>query len=227
METFLSNATSFPTSVFTTINLVLIGIWFFMALGLLDIEVFDLDADVDIDADIDVDMDIDADASGMGGIASFLASLGLTGVPIFIVITIIFFTSWLLSYFTVKYGLFWNSFDSLRYLIGSGIMVLSFLVSIPLTAQFIKPLKKFFAKLNAETTSTSLLGKQCTVRSTRVTESFGEAECVNDGASLILKVRASEDYALARGDLVRIIEIDAQKSIFQVVPEKEFNTNNV
>lgn len=223
MEAFLSNATSFPTSVFTTINLVIIGIWLFMALGLLDIEVFDMD----IDADVDADIDIDVDGSSLNGITSFLASLGLTGVPIFIVATIIFFTSWLLSYFTVKYGLFWNNFESIRYLVGSGIMLLSFLVSIPLTAQFIKPLKKFFAKLNQETTSKSLLGKQCTVRSTRVSPTFGEAECVNDGASLILKIRASEDYALAKGDLVRIIEIDSQKSTYQVVPEKEFNTNNI
>ena len=223
METFLANATSFPTAVFTTINLVIIGIWFFMALGLLDIEIFDIDGDFDVD----VDVELDADASGISGIASFLASLGLTGVPIFIVLTIIFFVSWLLSYFSVKYGLFWNNFESVRYLIGSGIMVGSFLISIPLTAQLIKPLKTFFAKLNRETTVTSLLGKQCIVRSSKVNSNFGEAECTNDGASLILKIRASEDYGLKKGDTVRVIEIDKANSIYQVVPEKEFSVNNI
>jgi len=223
MEQFIANITSFPTAVFTTINLVIIGIWLFMALGLLDIEVFDIDADVDVDIDIDADVDIDADATGLSGVASFLASLGLTGVPIFIVLTIIFFVSWLLSYFTVKYGLFWNNFESIRYLLGTGIMVLSFLVSIPVTAQLIKPLKGFFAKLNnSSNTAKTLLGKQCKVRSTKVSLTAGEAECFIDGASLILKVRADEVYQLKRGDLVRIIDIDPVTSIYHVVPEKEF-----
>jgi hypothetical protein len=217
MEAFVENISSFPTAIFTTINLVIIGIWLIMALGLIDIEVFDFDLDTDID--------LDADAS-VSGVASFLATLGLSGVPFFIVLTFIFFIAWIISYVAVKYGLFWNNFDSIRYLLGSGILVVSFLAAIPITAQLIKPVRILFAKLNSDTTtSRSLLGKQCIVRSTKVTSSFGEAECENQGASLILRIRADEKYQLKKGDLVRIIEVDQNKSIYQVIPEKEFNIN--
>ncbi|MCW8877038.1 MAG: DUF1449 family protein [Kangiellaceae bacterium] len=215
MDAFLAVAGSFPVSIYTTINLVIIGIWFFMALGLFDIEVFD----------VDVDIEIDADAGSLSGVTGFLATLGLTGVPIFIVLTIIFFSSWIVSYFAVKYGLFWNNSEIIRYLVGTGIMVGSFLISIPVTAQAVKPLRKFFAKLNNTTTAKSLKGKQATVRTSKVNSSFGEAECVNDGASLVLKIRADEKYELTKGDLVRIIEVDQEGSIYHVVPEKEFGLN--
>ncbi|MBV1910916.1 MAG: YqiJ family protein [Kangiellaceae bacterium] len=216
MDQFLLNISSFPTAIFTTVNVVIIGIWFIIALGLIDMEVFDLS----------IDIDVDTDPTSLSGIASFLVTLGLSGVPIFIVLTIIFFVSWIISYIAVKYGLFWNNFDSIRYIVGLVILVVSFLASIPITAQFIKPLRKLFSKLNSgSTTSQSLLGKQCVVRTTKVNKSFGEAECTNQGASLILKIRASESYQLKNGDLVRIIEFDQESSAYQVIPENEFSIN--
>jgi hypothetical protein len=190
--------------------------WLIIALGLIDMEILDLS----------IDIDVETDPNSVSGIASFLATLGLSGVPIFIVLTIIFFVSWIICYTAVKYILFWNNFDSIRYIIGSIILVGSFLVSIPITAQLVKPLRKLFTKLNNDSTSSeSLIGKQCIVRTTKVNEQFGEAECINQGASLILKVRAHEKFQLKNGDLARIIEVDQKSSIYQVIPEKEFGEN--
>ncbi|TQV70962.1 hypothetical protein FLL45_21790 [Aliikangiella marina] len=222
MDAFLDLVTAYPTSVFTTINLIIVGIWLIMALGLLDIEIFDFDIDTDIDIDVDA-----PDADITGG-TTFLSTLGLQGVPFFIVLTIIFFVSWLITYFSVKYLLFWNNFESLRYILGSGILVVSFLVSIPITARLIRPLRKLFTKLNhAGATATDMMGKQCKVRTSKVTPSFGEGECNNEGASLILKIRADEKYQLSKGDLVRIIDVDKEQSVFQVIPEDEFGINNI
>ena len=216
MDQFLINISSFPTAILTTINVVIIGIWIIIAFGLIDIDALDLS----------IDIDLDTDPTSVSGVASYLVSLGLAGVPIFIVLTIVFFVSWIISYSAVKYGLFWNNSDFIRYIVGSGILVVSFLASLPITAQLIKPLRKLFSKLNNDsTTSQSLLGKQCVVRTTKVTESFGEAICENQGASLILKIRASEKYQLKNGDLVRIIEVDQDSSVYQVIPESEFSIN--
>lgn len=216
MDQFLINISSFPTAIFTTINVVIIGIWIIIAFGLIDIDALDLS----------IDIDLDTDPTSVSGVASYLVSLGLAGVPIFIVLTIIFFVSWIISYSAVKYGLFWNNSDFIRYIVGSGILVVSFLASLPITAQLIKPLRKLFSKLNNDsTTSQSLLGRQCIVRTTKVTESFGEAICENQGASLILNIRASEKYQLKNGDLVRIIEVDQESSVYQVIPENEFSIN--
>ena len=216
MDGILEVAFSFPVVIFTTINLVIIGLWGLMAIGLFDFEFFDVDIDVEIDAD-----------TSLSGIASLLVTLGLSGVPIFIVLTLLFFTSWLIAYFFMRYGMFWNTSEILQYIIGTGVLIGSFALSIPVAAQFVKPLRKFFAKLNATTTAKSLLGKQATVRTTKVSQTFGEAECVNEGASLILKIRADEKYQLTKGDLVRVIEIEKEAGIYYVVPEKEFSTENI
>ncbi len=216
MDAILEVAFSFPVVILTAINLIIVGLWGLMAIGLFDFELFDVDIDVEIDAD-----------TSLSGIASLLVTLGLSGVPIFIVLTLLFFTAWLIAYFFMRFGMFWNTSDIIQLVVGIGVLLGSFAASIPIAAQVVKPLRKFFAKLNATTTSNSILGKQAIIRTTRVSQSFGEAECVNDGASLILKVRADESYHLTKGDLVRVIEVEKETGIYHVVPEKEFSTENI
>ena len=139
MDAILEVAFSFPVVIFTAINLIIVGMWGLMAIGLFDFELFDVDIDVEIDAD-----------TSLSGVASLLVTLGLNGVPIFLVLTILFFTSWLIAYFFMRYGLFWNTTDIIRYVAGAGVLIGSFVLSIPVAAQAVKPLRKFFAKLNAD-----------------------------------------------------------------------------
>ncbi len=218
MSEFWAITNSFPTAIYTTINLVLIGYWLLVALGLFDFEFFD------IDIDIDPDIDLDSGTTQLTGFAGFLATFGLTGVPVTIVFTILMFVSWTLSYFLVLLGLFWTTNALILWVAGSIILIISFLFSLPITAQIIKPLRKLFRQLYGGSGAKILLGKPCIIRSSRVDLNFGEALCDMEGASLIINVRAEEKYQFKKGDSARIIEHDKEKNTYFIISEEEFNT---
>ncbi|WP_144392257.1 OB-fold-containig protein [Pleionea sediminis] len=213
MNEIWSIASSFPTSIFTTINLILIGYWLIVAFGLLDFDFFDLD------------IDTDADVSDLSGFATFLATLGLTGVPITIVLTILMFCAWLISYIASKYLFFWVESESLMWLIGSLTSIGSLALALPITAWCIRPLRKLFKKLHGGSDNKNLLGRPCRVRSSKVNKTFGEAVCDFDGASLLLKVRADEKYQFKRGDTAYIVDYDATKSVYFLVDKNDFHNS--
>jgi len=214
MEAFFANIFHYPTVFFTVILLVLGVYWFFAILGMIDIDVLDLDMDADVDMDVDLE--------GLTGLAGLLVTLGLTGVPVTVVVTLLSLLAWLVSYFVVHLFFFWEPGSLMGYLIGTAIVPLAIAVSIPVTAQLIKPLKPLFKKAYTPPPEKVLLGRTCNVRSTRVDEAFGEAAADLDGASLILRIRAKADAGLKRGDAVVLIEHRPEDNTYWVVPEHEF-----
>ena len=218
MEAFIANIFSYPTVFFTIVLLVLAVYWLFAILGMVDIDVLDLD--MDVDADIDVDLE------GMTGLAGLLVTLGLTGVPVTVVVTLLALMAWLISYFAVHLLFFWEHASWISYLAGSALIPAAIAVSIPLTAQLIKPLKPLFKKAYTPPPEKVLLGRACTVRSSRVDERFGEVTADLDGASLILRVRGEANKNIKRGDTVVLIEHRPDDNTYWVVPETEFNNND-
>lgn len=218
MEAFIANIFSYPTVFFTIVLLVLAVYWLFAILGMVDIDVLDLD--MDVDADIDVDLE------GMTGLAGLLVTLGLTGVPVTVVATLLALLAWLISYFAVHLLFFWEHASWISYLAGSALIPAAIAVSIPLTAQLIKPLKPLFKKAYTPPPEKVLLGRACTVRSSRVDERFGEVTADLDGASLILRVRGEANKNIKRGDAVVLIEHRPDDNTYWVVPETEFNNND-
>lgn len=93
MGSFLTNISSFPTAIFTTFTLVMAGFWLLMMAGIFDLDILDLDLETDLDGDPD----------NLHGITAVLVTLGLTGVPVTVVLTIISLVSWLLSYYAVYF----------------------------------------------------------------------------------------------------------------------------
>lgn len=209
MDTFIANIATFPTALFTTFMLVIIGFWLLTLIGMMDLEVLDIDIDVDADA--------------LQGMSALIVTLGFTGVPLTIVLSILGLVSWLVCYYAVHFGLFWADAGIMRYALGAVIAIGSFAVALPITRLVIKPLKKLFSKLGDNTSSKSLLGTTCTVRTTRVDDTFGEAQCLFNDAPLILKIRADTPNTFSRGDNVVIIEHDSEKQTYFVVSETEFN----
>ena len=218
MEAFFANIFSYPTVFFTVILLVLAVYWLFAILGMVDIDVLDLD--MDVDADVDVDLE------GMTGLAGLLVTLGLTGVPVTVVMTLLALLAWLLSYFAVHLLFFWEHGSLMSYLVGSALIPAAIAVAIPVTAQLIKPLKPLFRKVYTPPPDKVLLGRSCKVRSTRVDERFGEAIADLHGASLILRIRGEAEKNLQRGDPVVLIEYRPDDNSYWVVPEAEFNNND-
>ncbi len=217
MDGFLVNISSFPTVIYTTLLVVVVGYWLLAFTGTFDMDAFD------VGVDIDMDLELDGDISEIGGIAGLLTTLGLTGVPITIVISLLVLNAWIICYFLILLIPTFPQFISLvQVAINIGVAIVSFMVSIPVTATMIKPLKGLFRKVNQAPISKSLLGATCRIRSSRADADFGEAECQLEGASLIVKVRAVGDQTFNTGDRVVVIEHNKEKQVFNVVSEADF-----
>jgi hypothetical protein len=217
MDAFLLNVSSFPTAIFSTGLVVVSGFWLLTLIGLFDIDAFD----------IGVDLEIDVDVSQVGGIAGLLTTLGLTGVPISVVISLIVLNSWFVCYFaTIYMPTFPDIISILQFAINVAIAVCSLLAAIPITATMIRPLKGLFKRIHQEPLRRSLLGTGCRIRTSRADSGFGEADCSHYGASLIIKVRTHGDLTLSKGDNAFIIEHNESDDSYLVVTEEEFRRQN-
>jgi len=215
MDGFLVNISSFPTVVYTTFLVVVIGYWLLALTGTFDLDSFDIGVDIDID--------VDGDVNSLGGIAGLLTTLGLTGVPITIVVSLLMLNAWITCYFLSLFvPTFPQSISFILITINIGVAIVSFIVSILFTATMIRPLRGLFRKVHQLPKSVSLLGSTCRIRSSRVDHTFGEAECQYEGASLIIKVRAMDNETFSTGDRVVVIEHDEGSDFFTVISEEAF-----
>ncbi|MGD8910256.1 MAG: hypothetical protein PVI92_13015, partial [Chromatiales bacterium] len=129
MDAFTEVISSYPTSIYTIVLGIMLVFWIFAILGMFDIDIFPNDTGDDV---FDVDMDLDAEMPGFIGL---LHTLGLTGVPLTLVISIIALLGFILSYSTSAWILMPLGSDLLRYLLGTVVLAVSFTIAIPITAQ--------------------------------------------------------------------------------------------
>lgn len=213
MDQFLINITSYPTIVYTIILLIVIVFWLLTVIGLFDFEM-----------DLDLDIDLDVDVSNVGGALGLLVTLGLTGVPITLVLSLLALYSWTLTSITVSLTSFINIENGLlMFVFNTFVLLMAGAIAIPLTSKTIKPLRKLFRRVNQGPTQETLMGKSGRVRSSQITAQFGEIECTRDGASLILNARAQEGKLYNNGDTVVIIDYSTVNNTYFVVSEQEFN----
>ncbi|GKX50923.1 ubiquinone biosynthesis protein UbiH [Budvicia aquatica] len=214
MTLFLQNCLAFPTIIFSGLLIIVLLYWISAAFGLLDIDILNIDG---------VDINTDVDGFDAPGVAGLLMKLGLAGIPVTIIITLITLTGWFLTYFSTHLILRFIDTDIIRYLLGTAVFILAGFVSVLVTSMILKPLRPKLAKLNQAKTVKSLLGQIAEVRSPIVTEQRGEALLADGGAGLILQVRASEDAGIVRGNRIVLIAYDAATHSYTVVSEAEFN----
>jgi hypothetical protein len=207
MQQMFEVASQFPTVIYTALLAILVVYWLIGLLGLVDLG---------LAADIDLDVDADADLS-VGGLTSFMLTFGLTGVPFTLVISIVILICWLISFYLQFYILSWLPDGWLYYLMGSISDFVVFLVSLPITAMLIRPLKGMFKSVET-TTSSNLVGKDATVATASVDLAFGQARVFNDGAEILLNVRCEPQHSLKMGDKVLLIEYQSQSHSYLVVP---------
>ncbi len=212
MDPFYQNIASYPTVFFTFFLLLSMLYWLVAVLGLVDIDALDVDLP-----------EPDADIGQINALAGLMMKFGLNGVPATLIITLISLIGWLLCYYSVHF--FVRPLESvwMQFGLGSLVLLASLYLSTMLTAQIIKPLRKFFT---SETTSNkSILGKVLIVRTSRVDENFGEAMLNDGGAGLMLKIRCDQPNSFKQGDRVVAYEYLNDKNVYRVVSEDEFLGN--
>lgn len=209
MADFLNIVSSFPTVVFTVLLGVILLYWLLAILGAVDIDV------------LDMDLDVDTDISNVGGLTGLLSTLGLSGPPVTVTLSVLTILSWLFSYFSSAYLLVLVPWDMFREFIGAGLLVGCFIVSIPVTAQVIKPLKGLFVVHSAKSKS-HFIGATCKITTLEVSETFGQAEIDDGQARIIVSVRANTPNALTKGDKAKVTSYDKEKGTYEVVLEEEY-----
>jgi hypothetical protein len=209
MDQLFNVASQFPTVIYTTLLGIVVIYWLIGMLGLIDL---DFGGDVDVDADIDADIDVN-----VGGLTGLFLTFGLTGVPFTLVISIIILICWLISFYLQLYLLSWLPDGWLYYLMGAISDFVVFLVSLPITAVVIRPLKGMFKSVETAT-SHHLVGSEATVVTGKVTDKFGQARVFNDGAEILLDVRCDNQHSISKGDKVLLIEYNTDGHSYIIAP---------
>jgi hypothetical protein len=128
--------------------------------------------------------------------------------------------SWLISIYLQIYAFALLDGGWLYYLLGLISTVLVFLISLPVTGFLIRPLKGLFDSVEA-TSSNTLVGSEGTLVTGKVTETFGQAKVLNEGAEILLDVRCDIENILHMGDKVLLIEYNKDSHSYIVAPFPE------
>lgn len=210
MDIFLQIIFTFPTVFFTFFLTLSVVYWLLTVLGFAGIEALNLDLDgADSVASLNV-------------FSGLLFRLGLNGVPITIVISLISLLGWMLCFLVVYFVYPWIPLRWLQFVIGIPVIVGLLYFSTIITAVLIKPLRPIFLASNQQVQK-QIVGQVAVVRTGEVNRNFGEAYLEDGGAGLIIKVRSYKDEVFKRGEKVVLLEYVAGENIYRVVSETDFN----
>ncbi len=212
MDVFILIIASYPVAVFTSLLLVVVIYWLIAILGLIDIDTLDL-PEIDAEAELD-------SLEGLTGVAGFLIKLGFQGIPVMVILSLLTLVAWWTSYFCVWLLPF--ALNGIwKLVLGTAILITSFIFALLITRFLVIPLKPLFRK-NTARSKRSFLGQAVVIRSSRVDEHFGQAEFNDAGAGLILNIRAKTPNQLKKNDRVILLEYLEKDHVYLVIPERDF-----
>lgn len=210
MEEFLRITLSFPTNIFGIALAVLVVLWAISAVGILPLDSLEGWALPDIDS---------IEPEGLGGI---LLKLGLGGIPLMVVLTVLALFSWVISYFVQFLLINPIGIGLIRWPLALLAMLAVFVAAVFATSFALRPFRNLMARL-APQDARSVIGMSAVVRSAEVDATRGQVAVEDGGAGLILNARADGDAVFRRGERVVLIEQIADANAYRVVGEDEFN----
>lgn len=223
MSSLLNIITGWPTVVYSVLLSVALLYWLLGIIGLVDHH-HGIDFDhggLEIHGDMHGDLhgDVQAEGDHLPTAASYVVAFGLSGVPLSLVLTLLAIFAWTATALATQYVLPLVP-ESVRALAGILVLALALIPAIFFTALFSKPLRRIFASHPAPSHE-SLIGLRCRVTTLKVTESFGQGEVANRGASYNIKISAREPNKLCKGAMAAIVSYDHKTQRFLVQPDDE------
>lgn len=217
MTEFLTTALTFPTLPYSILLAFCVVYWLLAATGLVDSDTIHglLHHHDGLDG-----MDTGHHHANATDSAGIISRLGLSGVPFMLILSVLAFFGWLITYFVQLLVLQYLP-GPLRILAGIGVLVLALLPGLLMTSLLLRPVARLIMKLRPPVPP-SILGKAGSVISANVTEREGRAEFDDGGAGLILQVRAAPGSTFARGERVVLLSFDEQSHAYAVIAESEF-----
>jgi len=191
MSKFIDAALSFPAVLFTILLAVVVLYWLLVLLGTLDLEIGDAD---------------------------FLDGVGLGGVPVTVTLSVLITVSWFVS---LVGGVLTAPLDLgtfVRVLLGIGVLFVAVLAGLFAARLVALPLRKLYVD-GAEPSRIDFVGRECVIRTGRVSADFGQAEVTAaDGSSAIIQVRQTGEHELTSGRRALIFDYDLDGEYFWVAP---------
>ncbi len=204
MDLFFDIALSFPTVILSVLLAVALGYWALALLGLFELDLLGGDLAA-------------GDGLSGGELTGLLMKLGLDGVPLSLILTVITLIAWLACYF-FDYAVLRAWPDGTLLTAATWLAApISLIVATPFAGLVLHPMRPLFAETRAMD-DVSLLGRVAVIRSPTVDEKRGQAEVDDGGAGLILQVRAPAGR-FVRGDRVLLAEYVPADNTFKVIPE--------
>ncbi|WP_326650589.1 MULTISPECIES: hypothetical protein [unclassified Streptomyces] len=192
MAEFVEAAAGFPTVLFTSALVVVIGFWLLVLLGAADSDSFDAD--------------VDTDALSLGGVP--------VAVSVSLVIALAWFASFTGSVLLARTGMS----GALFHLLGAALLVASLIFAWRMTRLLVRPLAKLFPDEPGPSRQ-DFVGLTCTIRTGRVDADFGQAEVVaRDGSTAVVQVRQTGTDALPLGSTGLLYAYDDAGEFFWVAP---------
>ncbi|MUL40406.1 DUF1449 family protein [Streptomonospora sp. PA3] len=204
MTGLLEASLAFPTVLFSFMLVVVVGYWFLVVLGAADSGMLDGDADLDT-------------GSG-GGVGGALGALGLGGVPVTVVLSLMIAVAWFVS--LVGTVLIDSLTDSPPLAIALALVVLvaAVILAWGATAAIVMGLRRLLPA-ERQPRGADFVGKTCVVRTGRVDQGFGQAEISGaDGSSSLIEVRTIGEERLSAGSTALIFDYDSETGVYRVTP---------
>jgi hypothetical protein len=191
MGDFVDAALSFPAAIFTFLLAAVLVYWLLVLIGTLDIEIGDLDL-------------------GDG--------LGLGGVPVTVTASVLVVVSWFVSLVGGVVSTVLDLGTVVTVVAGCGVLLVALVCGVFAARLVAVPLRKLYAP-GGEASRNDFVGRECVIRTGRVTGEFGQAEVTAvDGSSAIVQVRQTGEHALAYGGRALIFDYDIDGEFFWVAP---------
>lgn len=177
--------------------------WLMVILGGIDLDLFDIDFDMDLDVDADVSPSF-TDFGLLG-----LKWLNIGEIPFMIWLSIVALCSWLVAMVFDRGG------DAPSTQESTIAILRSLAIGIVATKVLTNPMRGKL-RMKQPNTVQDLLGQTCSVVTSEVTTTFGNAVChVDDGAPLRLNVRTL-DGSIPKNAIVQIIDYVPETGIYYV-----------
>ncbi|WP_442683931.1 hypothetical protein ACSBPQ_04900 [Stenotrophomonas sp. JC08] len=215
MAEFLEVALSYPTLPYSVVLCFAVIYWMLAATGIID--------EGGIGSGDGADFHSGAD--GASGLAGMFARMGLGGAPTMLVVLLLAFFGWSITYLVQLF--FLQPLPALlRWGIGTGVAFAALIPGAIVSSWVLRPIRRFLMKLRA-VPQENILGKVGQVSSPEVTAGHGYASIDDGGAGLILQVRAQPGSRFERGERVRLVRYLPQHNHYLVVGEADLPTLDI
>lgn len=206
----LWQASFHPVNLPGTILLLLVVVyWVTILLGVMDLSSFDVDLP-DLDADLEVDV-------AHPQVDAFLEYFNVRHIPVTIMLTFFALSFWFVG--VVANHLIHNT-SSL--LLGAAIFAGNLVVSSHVAKFVTLPMVPLFKSLRKyESSKKDLVGARVIVTSSKVDETFGQADFHDEGPSITLNVRA-ENEVLLKGEEAVILHHQPERDLY-IITKLEIN----